>query len=83
MVVTMSLHLYFMTTGWGNIRGLSRPSGWCQRTQGVGSSFRLVPINQGVVASFWLVQENSGTCSFLQFGSYKSGGWCLLLVAAK
>jgi hypothetical protein len=50
--------------------------------QGVGASFRLVPVNQGVVASFWLVLENSGSWCFLQVGACKSGGWCLLPVGA-
>jgi hypothetical protein len=61
----LSLHLYFRVVGWGKERGLYPPSGWCRRTQGVGSSFRLELVNQGVIASFWLEPENTGSWSFL------------------
>jgi hypothetical protein len=80
MVVTMSLHLYFKVAGCDKEWGLYPPSGWCQRTQGVGDYFRLVPANQEVSASIQLVLENSGSCSFLQIGVCKLGGWFLLPV---
>jgi hypothetical protein len=50
VVVEVVLHLYFRVAGWGKERGLYPSSDLCQRTQGVGASFRLVPENQGVVA---------------------------------
>jgi hypothetical protein len=37
---------------------------------------------KGVRSSFQLKLENLGSCSFLQVGFYKLGGWCLLPVGA-
>jgi hypothetical protein len=45
---------------------------------GVVASFMLDPVNNGVGASFQLELENSRSCSFLQVGACKSGGWSLL-----
>jgi hypothetical protein len=61
-----------------------------RRIQGVGASFRLVPVNQGVGASFQLVLENwevgasyecildiykKTLCGFLPFG-FPRKFWC-------
>jgi hypothetical protein len=37
MVMTLSVHLYFRATRQGKERGLYPPSGWFQRTRGVGA----------------------------------------------
>ena len=79
-VVIVGLHLYFVVAGRGKERGLYPPSDWCQRTEAIGDSFSLDPGNHGFVASFWLELENSRSCSFVQVGSYKSRGWCLLTI---
>jgi len=65
MVVKVGIHLYFRTEGWGKERGSYPPSGWCERTRGFGTFFKLGPKNQGVVPSFWLKPENLGSCIFL------------------
>jgi hypothetical protein len=70
MVVTVSLHLYFIIVVWGKERGLYLPYGLCQGIQGLGASFRLVACK-------------SGGCSLLPVGAIELMelvlplGWCL------